>query len=57
MESTNASPIAVPRVPTGALKVKELVEEGSMIEAGDVVVVFDDTELNIGLRCAMQWHS
>ena len=49
LESTNASPIAVPRVPTGALKVKELVEEGLLVEEGDVVVVFDDSELNIEL--------
>lgn len=49
LESTNASPIAVPRVPTGALKVKQIVEQGSIVEPGDVVVVFDDTELNIEL--------
>ncbi|MCP3981554.1 MAG: HlyD family efflux transporter periplasmic adaptor subunit [bacterium] len=45
----NASPIGVPRVPTGALKVKELVEEGSIVEEGEVVVVFDDSQLNIEL--------
>lgn len=47
LEATKASPIAVPRVPTGALKVKELVPEGSIVEAGDIVVVFDDTTLSI----------
>lgn len=49
LEATNASPIAVPRVPTGALKVKELVDEGSIVEKGDVLVVFDDAQLNIDL--------
>ena len=49
LESTNASPIAVPRVPTGALTVKELADEGSIVEPGEVVIVFDDTKLNIEL--------
>ena len=49
LEALAASPIAVPRVPTGALKVKELVEEGTIVEKGHVVVVFDDTILNIEL--------
>ena len=49
LEATKASPIAVPRVPTGALKVKEIVEEGSIVEEGDVVVVFDQTQLDIEL--------
>ena len=49
LEATEAKPMAVPRVPTGALKVKEVVEEGSLVEEGQVVVVFDDTELNIQL--------
>jgi multidrug efflux pump subunit AcrA (membrane-fusion protein) len=49
LEATQASPIAVPRVPTGALKVKQLVDEGTIVEEGQIVVVFDDTELNIEL--------
>jgi HlyD family secretion protein len=49
LESTNASPIAVPRVPTGALKVKEIAEEGSVVRPGDIVAVFDETELEIEL--------
>ncbi len=49
LEATQASPIAVPRVPTGALKVKELVEEGTIVEQGEIVVVFDDTQLAIEL--------
>ncbi len=49
LEAMKASPIAVPRVPTGALKVKQLVPEGSIVAPGDVVVVFDDTQLNIEL--------
>jgi multidrug efflux pump subunit AcrA (membrane-fusion protein) len=49
LEATQASPIAVPRVPTGALKVKQLVDEGSIVEEGQIVVVFDDTELDIEL--------
>ena len=44
-----ASPVAVPRVPTGALKVRELVPEGSIVEPGQIVIVFDDTRLNIEL--------
>lgn len=47
LEATKASPIAVPRVPTGALMVKELVEEGTIVNEGEVVLVFDDTQLNI----------
>jgi HlyD family secretion protein len=49
LEATQASPVAVPRVPTGALKVKEIVAEGTTVEPGDVVVVFDDTQLHIEL--------
>jgi multidrug efflux pump subunit AcrA (membrane-fusion protein) len=49
LEATKASPIAVPRVPTGALKVKSVMDEGSIVAEGDVVVVFDDTQLNIDL--------
>ena len=49
LESLSASPIGVPRVPTGALKVKELVAEGSLVEKGDVVIVFDDTQLSLEL--------
>ena len=50
IESENASPIAVPRVPTGALTVKELVPEGVIVEEGDEVVVFDETKLEIELE-------
>jgi multidrug efflux pump subunit AcrA (membrane-fusion protein) len=49
LEALSASPVAVPRVPTGALKVKDLVPEGSIVEAGQIVIVFDDTQLNIEL--------
>jgi len=49
LDAVKASPIAVPRVPTGGMKVKELVPEGSIIQAGDIVLVFDDTQLNIEL--------
>jgi multidrug efflux pump subunit AcrA (membrane-fusion protein) len=49
LEAIQASPIAVPQVPTGALKVKQVVDEGSIVEKGDVVVVFDDTQLTIEL--------
>ncbi len=49
IEATTASPIAVPRVPTGALKVQRIVEEGTLVAPGDVVVVFDDTTLNVEL--------
>jgi len=49
LESEQASPIAVPKVPTGALKVKELAPEGTMVEEGQVIVVFDDSQLNIEL--------
>jgi len=49
LEATDAKPVAVPQVPTGALQVKELAEEGSIVEKGDVVVVFDDTQLSIDL--------
>ncbi len=49
LEAIDASPLAVPRVPTGALKVKEVVPEGSLVEEGDIVLVFDDTQLSIDL--------
>ncbi len=49
LEAPNASPIAVPPVPTGALKVKEVVAEGVMVEKGQVIIVFDETQLNIEL--------
>lgn len=49
LESEQASPIAVPKVSTGALKVKELAPEGSMVEEGQVIVVFDESQLNIEL--------
>jgi len=47
LEALSASPIAVPRVPTGALKVKQVVAEGSIVEAGDIVLVFDNTALSV----------
>ncbi|MDH3628604.1 MAG: efflux RND transporter periplasmic adaptor subunit [Acidobacteriota bacterium] len=50
LEATDASPIAVPRVPTGALQVKDLAREGTLVKKGDVVVTFDDTKLNIDLE-------
>ncbi len=50
LESTKASPIAVPQVPTGALKVKELAPEGSIVQPGDIVLVFDSTQLDIDLQ-------
>ena len=49
LEATKASPIAVPQVPTGSMKVKQVIPEGSIVQAGDVVLVFDDTQLNIEL--------
>ncbi|MCZ6746683.1 MAG: efflux RND transporter periplasmic adaptor subunit, partial [Acidobacteria bacterium] len=49
LEADQASPIAVPRVPTGVLKVKELAPEGSLVEKGDVIMAFDDSQLNIQL--------
>ena len=49
LEAENASPIAVPRVPTGAMSVKEVAAEGSIVEEGDVILVFDDSQLNIEL--------
>ncbi|MGD8375035.1 MAG: HlyD family efflux transporter periplasmic adaptor subunit [Acidobacteriota bacterium] len=49
LEAVDASPVAVPRVPTGALKVKEVAPEGSLVVPGDVVLVFDDTQLSIDL--------
>jgi HlyD family secretion protein len=49
LEATDASPIAVPRVPTGAMMVKEVADEGSIVEEGEIVLVFDDTQLNIQL--------
>lgn len=50
IESDKASPIAVPPVPTGALTVKDLAPEGSLVAEGDVVVVFDETSLEIELE-------
>jgi HlyD family secretion protein len=50
IESQSASPIAVPPVPTGALTVKELAPEGSVVGEGDVVLVFDETSLEIELE-------
>jgi multidrug efflux pump subunit AcrA (membrane-fusion protein) len=50
LESDKASPIAVPRVPTGALTVKELAPEGGIVAKGDEVVVFDETKLEIELE-------
>lgn len=49
LEAEKAVGVAVPRVPTGSLKVKEVALEGTIVEKGDVVVVFDDTQLNIDL--------
>ncbi|HET9481558.1 MAG TPA: HlyD family efflux transporter periplasmic adaptor subunit [Candidatus Polarisedimenticolia bacterium] len=49
LDAVKASPVAVPRVPTGALKVRDLAPEGSIVEPGQVVIVFDDTQLNIEL--------
>ena len=49
LDAMKASPIAVPPVPTGALKIKELVPEGAIVRPGDIVLVFDDTQLNIDL--------
>jgi len=49
LAAVTETPIAVPRVPTGALKVKELIPEGTLVREGDVVVVFDETQLSIEL--------
>lgn len=49
LEADQASPIAVPRVPTGALKVRELAPEGALVAKGDVIMAFDDSQLNIQL--------
>ncbi len=49
LTALNASPVAVPRMPTGALKIKEVAPEGSLVEEGDVIVVFDSTQLSIDL--------
>ena len=49
LEADQASPIAVPRVPTGALKVKGLAPEGSLVEKGDMILAFDASQLNIQL--------
>lgn len=49
LEAFEASPIAVPKVPTGALQVKELVPEGATVAKGDVLIVFDDSQLVIDL--------
>ncbi len=49
LEAMQAVPVAVPRVPTGALKVKGLADEGQRVGPGEVLVVFDDTQLNIDL--------
>lgn len=50
LEAMQAAPIAVPRVPTGALLVREVVAEGLVVAEGDVLVVFDDTQLEIDLE-------
>ena len=56
LEADQASPIAVPKVPTGALKVKELAPEGSMVAEGDIIVVFDDSvDLAQQARFAMEF--
>ena len=47
LEAFEASPIAVPKVPTGALQVRELVPEGALVDKGDVLIVFDDSQLVI----------
>jgi multidrug efflux pump subunit AcrA (membrane-fusion protein) len=49
LEAVKAYPVAVPQVPTGALKVARLVPEGSMVATGDVLVEFDATQLEIEL--------
>lgn len=49
LEALSASAVAVPNVPTGSLKVKQVVAEGSIVEKGQVVLVFDDSQLNIEL--------
>ncbi len=49
LEAVQSSPIAVPRVPTGALKVKEVVPEGTIVQPGEIILVFDDTQLTIEL--------
>jgi HlyD family secretion protein len=49
LDALHASPVAVPLVSTGALKVKQLVPEGTLVKQGDVILVFDDTSLNLEL--------
>ncbi len=49
LEAVSESPIAVPQVPTGALKVKELAPEGSMVEQGEIILVFDESQLSLEL--------
>ena len=49
LEAISAYPVAVPPVPTGALKVAKLADEGSVVKKGDVIVVFDATQLSIEL--------
>jgi multidrug efflux pump subunit AcrA (membrane-fusion protein) len=49
LEAINAYPVAVPKVPTGALSVAWLVEEGSRVETGDKILEFEATQLEIEL--------
>src|SRR5213593_2941075 len=49
LEAVKAYPVAVPQVPTGALKVARLLPEGSTVATGDVLVEFDATQLEIEL--------
>lgn len=49
LEAVKAYPVAVPQVPTGALKVAKLVPEGSTVAAGDTLIEFDASQLEIEL--------
>ncbi len=49
LEAVKAYPVAVPPVPTGALKVATLVAEGSVVHTGDTLITFDASQLEIEL--------
>ncbi len=43
-------PVPTPKTPSGTLKVAWLIPEGTFVEPGDVVVLFDDTDAQLNLE-------
>jgi len=57
VESAGGETIVVPRIPNWQTTVQKLVEDGTKVEAGDVVAELDSTQFSTGLEQKRQSHA